>query len=87
MPDTTLAPRHLIYIADPMCSWCWGFSPVISAIAERFGDELPIQIIMGGLRAGNTKPMTEKDRAYIRGAWQRVHQASGQPFDFAALDG
>ncbi len=28
---------HLVYVADPMCSWCWGFSPVIDAIRERFG--------------------------------------------------
>ena len=23
---------HLIYFADPMCSWCYGFSPVIEDI-------------------------------------------------------
>jgi hypothetical protein len=25
--------RQLVYFADPMCSWCYGFSPVIAAIA------------------------------------------------------
>ena len=29
--------RELIYFADPMCSWCYGFAPVISAI-ERVND-------------------------------------------------
>ena len=24
---------HFIYFADPMCSWCWGFAPVIEKIA------------------------------------------------------
>ena len=83
--ESTPSPttKHLIYIADPMCSWCWGFSPVIEAIHQRFGDTLPIRLVMGGLRAGNTKPMTEKDKVYIRGAWERVGAASGQPFDFA----
>lgn len=26
---------HLIYFADPMCSWCYGFSPVICPVQER----------------------------------------------------
>ena len=23
---------HLIYFSDPMCSWCYGFSPVIEQV-------------------------------------------------------
>ncbi len=77
---------HFIYFADPMCSWCYGFAPVIRAIADRFEGRLPVRMVMGGLRAGNTTPMTEKDREYIRGAWTRVGEASGQPFDFAFFE-
>ena len=81
--------RNLVYFADPMCSWCYGFAPVITALAERFEDRMPLQMVMGGLRAGNTEPMTDKDREYIRGAWTRVGAATGQPFDmdFLARDG
>lgn len=78
--------RHLVYFADPMCSWCYGFAPVIREIADHFGERLPIDIVMGGLRAGNSVPMREKDRAYIRDAWTRVNQATGQPFDFSFFD-
>lgn len=80
------ASPHLVYIADPMCSWCYGFAPVIGAIAAHFGDRLPVRLMMGGLRAGNTVAMTAKDRDYIRSAWQRVNAASGQPFDFAFFE-
>ena len=69
-----------------MCSWCYGFSPVISALAEKFGDRLSLRVVMGGLRAGNTQPMRDKDRDYIRSAWTSVREASGQSFDFAFLD-
>ena len=82
---TTTSP-HLLYIADPMCSWCYGFAPVIGKIAAHFGDRLPVRIMVGGLRAGNTRPMTDKDKDYIRGAWTRVNAASGQPFDFSFFD-
>jgi putative protein-disulfide isomerase len=80
---------HLVYFADPMCSWCWGFAPVIEAIERRFGADLPIQLVLGGLRPGTTEPMTETGKAEIRTHWEHVREASGQPFDnaFFARDG
>ncbi len=80
------AEHHLVYFADPMCSWCYGFAPVITALADHFGERLPVDVVMGGLRAGNTEPMRQKDKDYIRSAWTRVNEASGQPFDFRFLD-
>jgi len=73
---------HLIYFADPMCSWCWGFVPVMALIRRRFGDALPIRVVMGGLRPGTEKPMTEAAKADTRGHWEHVQEASGQPFDW-----
>lgn len=86
MTDTPSTKREFIYFADPMCSWCYGFGPVIAALAQQFADRLPVRVIMGGLRAGNTQPMREKDRAYIREAWKNVGEASGQPFDPAFFE-
>lgn len=79
-PTPKVGP-HLVYFADPMCSWCWGFSPVIGAIRERFRDTLPIRLVLGGLRPGTTEPMTEQAKAEIREHWTHVHEASGQNFD------
>ena len=34
----TAAPARdaeLIYVGDPMCSWCWGFAPVAQALVEQ----------------------------------------------------
>ncbi|MBS0408317.1 MAG: DsbA family protein [Proteobacteria bacterium] len=73
---------HLVYFADPMCSWCWGFVPVMALIRRRFGDALPIRVVMGGLRPGTEKPMTEAAKADTRGHWEHVQEASGQPFDW-----
>lgn len=84
--DPAAARHHFLYFADPMCSWCYGFSPVITEIAGAFQGRLPVRIVMGGLRAGNTEAMREKDRDYIRGAWTRVHEASGQSFDFSFFE-
>ena len=77
---------QFVYFADPMCSWCYGFSPVITALNERFEGRLGLQVVMGGLRAGNTEPMTQKDKDYVRGAWAKVGEATGQPFDPSFFD-
>lgn len=78
-------PR-LIYFADPMCSWCYGFSPVITQIRQTFGRALPIQLVMGGLRPGNDKPTTEQAKTELKIHWEHVHEATGLPFDEAVLD-
>ena len=86
MSEERGARKHLLYVADPMCSWCYGFAPVIAAIADHFGDRLPVELMMGGLRAGNTKPFTAEDKRTIGGHWRKVESATGQPFDFARME-
>lgn len=78
--------KHFLYVADPMCSWCWGFSPVIGKVAESFGAKAPVRVMVGGLRPGTVHPMRGKDKDYIRDHWHHVRDATGQPFDFAFFD-
>lgn len=85
MTDTTLS-KELIFVADPMCSWCWGFAPAISAIRNKYKDRLTIQLVVGGLRAGNDKIMDDEAKGYIRHHWEEVNKATGQPFDFNFFD-
>ena len=35
-----MSGHQFVYFADPMCSWCYGFAPVIAALAERFEGRL-----------------------------------------------
>ncbi len=81
MPAMT-QQRILWYFADPMCSWCWGFAPVISAIKERYADQIKVALVLGGLRPGTTEAMTPKSREEILHHWHDVHRRSGQPFQF-----
>lgn len=74
--------RILIYVADPMCSWCWGFSPVLTNIRRRYEKQATFQLLLGGLRPGNTERFDESRRAYILQHWQAVHTRTAQPFNF-----
>ena len=31
--------KTLYYVADPMCSWCWGFQPVLEKVKEAVPEE------------------------------------------------
>ncbi|MHB8743723.1 MAG: DsbA family protein [Sulfuricaulis sp.] len=78
-----VAQRHVLwYFADPMCSWCWGFTPVISAIKASYANRVSIVLILGGLRPGTTTPVTPKFRAETLHHWQDVQRMTGQPFSF-----
>lgn len=74
---------RMVYIMDPLCSWCWGFSPVfeaLSALAVKQG--VAVEWVAGGLRQ-EQRPMDDAGRARTLGYWQQVHQSTGQPFDLA----
>ncbi len=74
--------KELIYIGDPMCSWCWGFSSVLQEIRKQFQDHLAFSVIVGGLRAGTSENLTEDLKQYILGHWTEVNKMTGQPFSF-----
>lgn len=74
--------KLLLYIADPMCSWCWGFSPVMESIHEQYQDQVTIELRVGGLRPGNTERFDEHRREYTLEHWRAVHQRTSQPFNF-----
>jgi putative protein-disulfide isomerase len=73
---------RLIYVMDPMCSWCWGFAPVAEAlIAQAAEAGVSTRLVPGGLRSGGSA-LDASTRKYILEHWQAVHEASGQPFRF-----
>lgn len=75
---------RLLYIADPMCSWCYGFGPELGKLLARHPDA-EVELVMGGLRPFNTQAATPEFREMLRGHWRHVATASGLPFSEAAL--
>ena len=70
---------RLLYVMDPMCSWCWGFAPVFAALAAQAAAAgVPAQLLVGGLRAGSVQPLDAATRGYILDHWQAVAARTGQ---------
>src|SRR5690606_23628948 len=59
-------------------SWCWGFAPVIDAL-QAAHPQLPLHLVVGGLRPGVTDPLSEATRRTLGEHWQAVGRTSGQP--------
>ena len=76
---------HLLYVADPLCSWCYGFGPELTKLLDRHpGTRL--DLVMGGLRPWNTQAMTAEFKAMLREHWRHVATASGLPFSESVLE-
>jgi len=73
----------LIYVHDPMCSWCWGFEPTRQAIFDAIGDRLQIRRLVGGLAPDSDAPMPESMQQMLQQTWQRIGQTiPGTCFNF-----
>jgi putative protein-disulfide isomerase len=72
----------LWYFVDPMCSWCWGFSPVFDQVKKKYDDQVQLAFILGGLRPGGKDPVTQQFRDDILHHWHEVQEKTGAAFKF-----
>ena len=80
------AASRLTYIGDPMCSWCWGFAPVLDAIRQDFLPQIEFRLILGGLRPGPmAAPLDVHMKSYLREHWSAVEARTGQRFAWGLM--
>lgn len=73
----------LIYVHDPMCSWCYGFSQVHDQLIEGLPAEVEIRRLVGGLAPDSDLPMPEPMRQMLQQTWARIEQTiPGTKFNF-----
>ncbi len=78
---------ELIYVGDPMCSWCWGLSPDLIRLRDHYrGKEISYRVLVGGLRPGGGDPWNEDMKNFLRAHWGHVTERSGQPFGYALME-
>jgi putative protein-disulfide isomerase len=75
----------LIYVADPMCSWCYGFGPELAALLDGLPG-MPIEVVVGGLRPYTSEAMDDALKTRVRTHWGAVAERTGLPFVPDALE-
>jgi putative protein-disulfide isomerase len=84
MSAELLSEPEIVYVGDPMCSWCWGMAPVVEYLAGR--TDAGMRIVVGGLRPGAAaQPLDDELRRVLAHHWESVAARTGQPFDSLAL--
>ncbi|MDP4686378.1 MAG: DsbA family protein [Salibacteraceae bacterium] len=73
----------IIYIADPMCSWCYGFAPAIAQIKAAY-PTFEFRTVMGGLRPGGTDNLADMGE-FLAEHWNEVHERTNQPFNHGII--
>ncbi|MEQ8239191.1 MAG: DsbA family protein [Cyclobacteriaceae bacterium] len=76
---------NIIYVGDPMCSWCYGISQELKLLKNHFSN-FEFNIVVGGLRPGGGEVWDEKLKSFLKHHWQEVHERSGQPFSYQLFD-
>jgi len=70
----------LIYCYDAYCGWCYGFSKVISKIAEEFNEQFSYEVLSGGMILPE-KPVHIKVSAdFIAKGYPSVEELTGVKF-------
>jgi len=78
--------KELIFIIDPMCSWCWGFHPIIEELRQKYTDTYKFSLVVGGLRTAGQMEWNTQSKAYLSQNWNAVAKKTGQPFSHTLLN-
>lgn len=77
----------LVYIGDPMCSWCWGISKTLKQVREyAINNGIGFSLITGGLRPGGGDAWTEDFKRFLAKEWKHIEQTTHQPFSYKLLE-
>jgi putative protein-disulfide isomerase len=76
----------ILYFYDPLCGWCYGFSPVIQELEKKYSDKYDFDIISGGMITGDRIGPIGEVASYIGSAYKRVETTTGVIFGKDFLD-
>ena len=72
----------LVYVHDPMCSWCWGFEKLRRQLFDAVSDSMNIERLLGGLAPDSNQPMPQAMQQMLQQTWARINEVTGASFNF-----
>jgi len=72
--------HKLIYIYDALCGWCYGFSPVMQQLHEKYAGQLEFEVMSGGMIMGLRAGPIGEVAPYIKKAYPDVERGTGIKF-------
>ncbi len=87
MVDVPTMKTRLVYLFDPLCGWCFGFSPVIRKLESAWADRIEFDVISGGMILGDRVGPVRNFAHIIRSSRSRLEETTGVTFGDAFLNG
>ncbi|TPE44456.1 DsbA family protein [Pontibacter mangrovi] len=72
----------LLYVTNPMCAWCYGFTPVVRRLKALWQGQLDVQVLFGDLQAHETAPLEHRQKEQLALSWHRVQERTCLPFEY-----
>lgn len=77
----------LIYIFDPLCGWCYGFSPVMQSLQDQYQGVFDFEVVAGGMMTGDNVRTAAEMANFLKGAYPNVEKRTGVTFGEDFLEG
>lgn len=84
-PDK-LDKTKIVYVFDPICTWCYGFSEVITAYHKNNKDKFEFDVVSGGMITGERVGSINDVAPFLKTAYNRVENTTGIKFGQAYLN-
>ena len=68
------------YCYDAYCGWCYGFSPVMYQLWEKYKNKFQFEVLSGGMIPKESAKHISATAGYILSAYPRVEELSGVQF-------
>ena len=70
----------IIYVFDPLCGWCYGFSSTMVDLFNKRKEEFDFEVMAGGMVTGSRVAPFSTLHNYVSGAYKRVEDMTGTKF-------
>lgn len=57
-----------------MCSWCWGFHPVLRILEQGLNNKVSMQYVLGGLATDSQVPMPDEMQHFLQQTWRTIEK-------------
>lgn len=70
--------KEIIYVGDPVCSWCYAFTDTFEKIREDFKEEVNFSYFMGGLIIDRELTLDKRVKKLLKQNWKEVEAKTGK---------
>lgn len=72
-------PR-LIFVSDPLCSWCYGMGRAVDEARARLAGQVACELRIGGINTEAVSALPARALDHFRPLWARVTEVTGAEF-------